>query len=176
MTRASAIDALVRKFTNYRNSRKKTTDENRASEDTDALKAAAAALVDLKTYSKGRNLFKERNNAEILAKRDLLMEENPKLSRVGAFQKALKELWHDADQEFWDAQATSEADDIYEYVNCVTQTIFQLLTPISRNQKLFPDHLYASMRGICRVGGLGDAVLMAFYAFRGHSGQIESGM
>src|ERR1700754_4306499 len=113
MTSTTALDALVRKFTNYRNTRKRYTDDARES-DKEAMKASAIALVDLKTYSKGRNLFKMRNNAEILEKRDILMLKNPKLSQVGAYQKALKELWSEADQESWEAQASSDADDIYE--------------------------------------------------------------
>ena len=57
MTHAAAMDALVRKFTNYRNTRRRGVDEIQTAQ-TEALKAAAAAIVDLRTYSKGRNLFK----------------------------------------------------------------------------------------------------------------------
>lgn len=113
MTHATAMDALVRKFTNYRNTRKRGTDETHTAH-IEALKSAAAAIVDLKSYSKGRNLFKMQHNTEILAKRDELLEENPSLSQVGAYQKALKELWLSTDQEFWEAQAASVAEDIYE--------------------------------------------------------------
>lgn len=113
MTQASAMDALVRKFTNYRNTRKRGLDEVQISI-IENLKIAAAAIVDLKTYSKGKTLFKMRKSAEILARRDELVEENQDLSQVGAYQKALKELWVSADQEFWEAQAASVADDIYE--------------------------------------------------------------
>ena len=51
------MDALVRKFTNYRNTRRRGVDEIQTVQ-TEALKAAAVAIVDLRTYSKGRNLFK----------------------------------------------------------------------------------------------------------------------
>jgi hypothetical protein len=77
------------------------------------MKEAAKALVDLKTFSKGRNLFKKRKHIEVIAKRDELISNNPEISKIGAYQKALKQLWANADQEFWEAQAIGEVQDIY---------------------------------------------------------------
>jgi hypothetical protein len=115
MTLASAREAIIRKFTNYRNTYKRNQDERVTDRDTfDAMKLAASALVDLKTFTKGRNLFKKRNHTDILAKRDQIMGENPAISQVGAYQKALKLLWSEADQPFWEAQALGEAEDIFE--------------------------------------------------------------
>jgi hypothetical protein len=33
---------------------------------------------------------------------------------VAAYQKALKLLWSECDQEYWEEQAVNEAEDIYE--------------------------------------------------------------
>jgi hypothetical protein len=121
------------------------------------MKLAAVALVDMKTFSKGRDLFKRRKASEILIRRDEIMLANPEISQVGAYQKALKQLWSDADQDWWDVQASSVGLDF-------------------RNQKHFPQHLYASLRGLCKAGSLGNLELMTFYAFHDSFGQIESGV
>ena len=78
------------------------------------MKSAASALVDLKTYSKGRTLFKKKRNTEILAKRAEIMAKDPSLPKIAAYQKALKQLWSNQDQDVWEARATGEANDIYE--------------------------------------------------------------
>ena len=112
MTHGMAIDALVRKFTNYRGSRKKAVELEGV--DGDSMKLAASALFDLKSFSGGRNTFKRRNQSEIMARRDAIMKELPEISKVGAYQKAFKQLWSSTDQEYWEAQATSDASDIYQ--------------------------------------------------------------
>ena len=45
-----------------------------------------------------------------------------------------------------------------------------------RNQSNFAEHMFASMRGLCRVGGLGPIELILLYAYRGSLGQIENGL
>ena len=90
MSLATARETIIRKFTNYRNSFKRNS-ENRLT-DTDlyaAMKQAASALVDLKSYSKGKNSFKKHKREEISTLRDRIMRESPGISRIGAFQKAL---------------------------------------------------------------------------------------
>ena len=110
---ASARDSIVRKFTNYRSNRKKP-DASLEQEMIDALKTAATALVDFKTYSKGKNLFKRRMSSEIMARRDEIIQANSDIPLIAAYQKALKQLWAECDQDYWEAQAVGEADDIYE--------------------------------------------------------------
>jgi hypothetical protein len=119
MTLASARESIIQKFTNYRNVilrraqiSNQTKQEN--SELLDAMKLAASALVDMKTFNKGRSLFKQRKESEILARRDELMNIDESLSQVGAYQKALKQLWATVDQDWWDAQAVGEMEDIHE--------------------------------------------------------------
>lgn len=79
------------------------------------MKQAASALVDLRTYSKGRQLFKKRNQKEIAELRDEMLRNDPSLKSIGAFQKALKTLWNDANQEYWEEQSIGEAEDIFEW-------------------------------------------------------------
>jgi len=115
MTLATAKDTIARKFTNYRNNYKRKH-ENRLTDNDlyEAMKHAGSALVDLKSYSKGRNLFKKRHLDEISALRDDIVRNTPGISRVGAFQKALKTLWSKADQQHWETQAVGDVEDIYE--------------------------------------------------------------
>lgn len=47
---------------------------------------------------------------------------------------------------------------------------------LQSNQKSFPEHFYACMRGLCRSGNLGDLELITLYAFRDGLGRIETGM
>jgi hypothetical protein len=111
MTYNTARNTIVRKFTNYRMNWKKVSDDHEVAE---ALKKCAMVLFDARTFSKGRILFKRRKNTEINNKRDEILRENPDISRVGAFQKAWKILWADADQEYWEELASREAEDVYE--------------------------------------------------------------
>jgi hypothetical protein len=111
MSYANAKDTIVRKFTNYRANRKRLNDER--NEIAEALKKCAAALFDAKSFSKGRLLFKRRMLNEINAKRDELLRESPNMSKVGAFQKAWKTLWSETNQDYWDSEAISEAEDVY---------------------------------------------------------------
>ena len=106
--RSRAREAIVRKFTNYRNRNRSKDQSNEAVE---AMKDAAAALLDLKTSSKGRSLFKRRKFTEILDRRDQILESDPQIPAVAAFQKAYKQMWTDADQEYWEAQAEVVDDD-----------------------------------------------------------------
>lgn len=82
----------------------------------EALKEAAASLVDWKAITKGKTLFKRRNRAEINKQRDEILsdEDNSRLPKVAAFQIALKELWRNADQEMWEERATEDRDDVFE--------------------------------------------------------------
>jgi hypothetical protein len=124
MTIATAREAIVRKFTNYRNTYRRNQEERLTDRDLqDTMRLAASALLDLKTFSKGKSLFKRRKNSDILAKRDEIMLDDPVISKVGAYQRALKLLWNGAEQEVWEAQAAGEAEDIFEYIFIISTTI-----------------------------------------------------
>lgn len=103
---------IVRKFTNERNRIKEKDDSQNAKLEA-AMNAAATALVDFRTFSRGKSLFKEQNHAEILTRRAEILAMEDGLPLVAAHQRALKELWHDADQELWETQALLEPDDLY---------------------------------------------------------------
>jgi hypothetical protein len=111
MTLAKARESIVRKFTNYR-TRHHKPDETPSStqQEMESRKIAASALFDLKTVTKGRNRFKRKKYSDIIRRRDELMKEDPKLSQVGAFQKSFKELWQEADQDYWEQEASQEKD------------------------------------------------------------------
>jgi hypothetical protein len=112
MTLAKARESIVRKFTNYRTRHHKPDDPPLSSQqELESRKIAASALFDLKTVSKGRNHFKRKKYADIIRRRDQLLKEDPKLSQVGAFQKAFKELWQATDQDYWEQRA-SEGNDL----------------------------------------------------------------
>ena len=101
MNLAKACDTIVRKFTSYRSRHLKADTTSGAEQrEIDALKLAASALVDWKSLTKGRALFKRRNYTEIIRRRDAIMKEDPRISQLGAFQKASKELWQEADPGF----------------------------------------------------------------------------
>jgi hypothetical protein len=179
MTIATARDAIVRKFTNYRNTYRRNQEERITVTDRellDTMKLAASALVDLKTFSKGRSLFKRRKHSDILKERDVIMLDDPNMSQVGAYQKALKLLWNDADQDIWEAQAQGEAEDVFEYIFIHIVYNNSDYSTTHRNQKIFPPHLFSSLRALCHVGGLGKLEVVAFYAFRDGLDRIETGM
>jgi hypothetical protein len=106
------LDTIIRKFTNYRNTRKRQMDDHSA--EIEALKVAAAAIIDLKTFSKGRAVFKREKHTEICARRAEILAEDPKASLVGAYQKALKELWGETNQRYWEQRAVDVTKDIHE--------------------------------------------------------------
>jgi hypothetical protein len=81
-----------------------------------SMKVAAAALVDLKTYNKGRSLFKRENHQLISSRRAEIMANDPKASGVGAYQTSLKELWEETNQRYWEERAAGESKDIHECV------------------------------------------------------------
>jgi hypothetical protein len=98
-------------FTNYRGRKAKAT---QAKADNDALRAAAASIIDLKTYSKGKTVFVKRNKSRILERRDLLIKKEGLVS-VAAYQKATKQLWNEEEnQDYWEAQAEGLADNVFE--------------------------------------------------------------
>jgi hypothetical protein len=108
------LDTIIRKFTNYRNSRKRQMEGGTA--EIEIMKVAAAALVDLKSFSKGRSLFRRERREEILARRSEILENDPKATPVGAYQVSLKELWEAANQKYWEQRAAELSQDIYEWV------------------------------------------------------------
>jgi len=115
MTIASAREIIIRKFTNYRNSRKRNDDKNAVDREIiESLNTAASAIMDLKAFSGGKRLFKKECHNEIAAKRDELVEDDPELPLVAAYQKALKTLWDNADHDFWENKAGDIIEDIYE--------------------------------------------------------------
>ena len=113
MTQATARDIIVRKFTNYRNNRRDKSDDNGRAE-VDALEANAVALMELRSYSKGKALFNKEKEKEIATRKAMLLAADPSLVPIGALQKAMKQLWAEADREFWEAQASSDDEEIYE--------------------------------------------------------------
>jgi hypothetical protein len=66
--------------------------------------------MDIKSYSKGRNLFKQRKHSEIVTRKTEILLSGEVSSSVGAYQKAWKELWAEADQ----AKYEEEARDMHE--------------------------------------------------------------
>ena len=112
MLLSEARQALLRKWSNYRHTKIDMSSSPNAPQ-VAALKAAAAALCDLKAYSKGKSLFKERNEARIKTRQNQILGQNPSMSQIGAYQTALKELWRQEDQESWEAQADASTEDIY---------------------------------------------------------------
>jgi hypothetical protein len=79
------------------------------------MKAAAAALCDLKAASRGRALFKQKHYSDIIKRRDSILEANPDIGPLGAYQKAFKEAWLEADQEYWESQGAESNDNaIYQ--------------------------------------------------------------
>ena len=111
MTLAKAREGIMRKFTNYRGRHLKSDGiSDTAQQEFESRKLAAAALVDWKTLSRGRALFKRRNYSAIITRREELMKEDPKLCQLGAFQKAFKERWQAADQEYYEREASDEND------------------------------------------------------------------
>lgn len=116
---ATARDTIIRKFTNYRGDllRKeaRTNPDLDAHAEMEAMKQAAAALIDMKSFSKGRSLFRKRKEDEIMALRDQI-QAIEHIPQVAAFQKAWKSLWNEADQDYWETQAVGELEDVFEYV------------------------------------------------------------
>jgi hypothetical protein len=80
----------------------------------ESMKVAAAAIIDLKSYSKGRSLFKKEMQHMITTRRSEILASDPKASAVGAYQTALKELWGDANQKYWEQRAIGDSKDIHE--------------------------------------------------------------
>lgn len=110
-----ARTTIVKKFTNHRN-HCVNVDKISSVKMYQALREAAAALVDYKAFSKGKSLFKRRNLDTIIERRnsiysDSLNTDSP-LPLISAYQKALKELWNEADQDHWERSAADEPEDI----------------------------------------------------------------
>ena len=112
MELAEARKALLRKWTNYRHTRLEATSDPSAPQAA-ALKMAAAALCDLKTYSKGKSFFKEQNETKIKERQTQILGQNPDMSQIGAYQVALKELWRQEDQESWEVKAGASTEDVF---------------------------------------------------------------
>lgn len=75
---------------------------------------AASVLYDLKTATKGRSLFKRNKYDEIIKRRKEIIDDQPSMSQVGAFQMALRELWEKADQEYWERKGSDSSDFVFE--------------------------------------------------------------
>lgn len=107
---AQARQKIVKKFTNYRYAHKENSTNTSASNKALAFSDAASAyFIDVKSYSKGKSLFREQNQSQINLLRDKLMEEGH-LPRVAADQKAVRLLWSEADQGMWEARAFKYED------------------------------------------------------------------
>jgi hypothetical protein len=68
----------------------------------------------MKSFSKGRDLFKEEKHSEITTRKTEILLSGEVTSPVGAYQRALKELWEEADQDDWEAQAKTKGKDVGE--------------------------------------------------------------
>lgn len=118
MSVANARKTIVRKFTNERNRAKDKDLEDSTKKDT-ALRAAAAAMVDYNAYSKGKSLFRRAKNDMIVERRNAIIDEaggKNKMPVAAAHQKALKELWSNADQAYWESEAADDVDDVHGWV------------------------------------------------------------
>lgn len=117
MTVDIARATIIRKFTNHRNHDLAGSEKISDVKMYTALKDAAVALVDFKAFSKGKALFKQRNMDAIIARRNVLYNEalgdGQDLPLVAAFQKALKQLWNGADQDYWEHEAADEPEDVH---------------------------------------------------------------
>lgn len=134
---AEARKVLVRKYTNYRN--KELEEINSGVCDRKfyrQLEAAGAALADFRFLTKGKSAFKREMHQEIIQRRDQIFvqqsktrfeadeegeqEEEPtdkeRLPLIACYQRALKELWEEADQQHWQERAADEPQDIHECV------------------------------------------------------------
>jgi len=160
-------------------------DDRLGNSENDGLKAVATALVDLKTCNQGHSCFKWQNNEEICACQDNILSRTPGTTHIGAYQTSLKELWDKADQDHREKEVLGESRDMHECILTLLSALCSLLSvllpphiPIlpSRNQASLPRPLYKSLRGLCRVGGLSNLELVAFFAHRDRSGQIDMDM
>lgn len=166
----------MRKFTNHRNH-----DLNPEKVNTvkmyNALKEAAASLIDFKAFTKGKVLFKKKNMEAIIAKRNEIYKEalanDIELPLVGAFQKALRLLWNDADQDLWERLGADEVVDVRMYVSLLPLRFSLLIA--TRNQEAFASHMYDTMYALCRSGACGKLELVLFYAFRDYADRIDWG-
>ena len=113
MTRADARVTLLRKFTNDRRQRLSNTGDDGSPDNHGHV--AAAALFDFKNYSKGKSLFKSRHEKQIRERKLQLLKENSALGSIGAYQRAVKELWAAEDEQYWEREAETGRDDIFEY-------------------------------------------------------------
>lgn len=117
MTLKEARSIIVRKFTNYRNKLERNSKGNATNEDViEAMKVAASAIIDYRSYGKGRQLFRRKKHVEILALRDTLMKDDSSLPQIAAYQKAHKQLWEKEEQDSWNEKALGEPEDIFECV------------------------------------------------------------
>jgi hypothetical protein len=80
----------------------------------EAIMNAAAVLMDIKSYSKGRDLFKQRKHSEIVTRKTEILLSGVVSSPVGAYQRAWKELWAEADQDAWEKMAKDQGKGIFE--------------------------------------------------------------
>lgn len=124
---------IIRKFTNYRNKElERSTAGVNDRKMYMAMLESATALADLQIISKGRALFKNEMNDAIVKRRDeLFMSQvsaaadsegedsgedtsEKRLPLIACYQKALKELWEEADKESWEEKAANEPEDVHE--------------------------------------------------------------
>lgn len=115
---SEARKVLVRKYTNYRN---KELEEMKSGvcdrKFYRQLEAAGAALADFRFFAKGKSAFKREMHQEIIERRDRLFlqqkrsgdddegdnegssDNGERLPLIACYQRALKELWEEADQQ-----------------------------------------------------------------------------
>jgi hypothetical protein len=108
MTRANARSTLLKRFTNYRRTRRVApADEGESAGEESELKAAKVAsdgLWDIKTFSNGKSAFVESKQDDIVTLRDDIVTKTG-LRPITAYQKAVKTLWDgEKDRDYWDSQ------------------------------------------------------------------------
>lgn len=192
MNLAEARKILVRKFTNYRN--RAIEEESKGVNDRhfyNALRDAAAALVDFQTMSKAKGLFRRERHTEITKRRDELFAEqskeadsddsdeeggatDEKLPLIACYQRAVKELWEAEDQDYWERRSVGEPEDISAYV--LTTPSCDLDLTSHRNQEHFGRHIFSSLYSMCRLGRLGKLQIALLYAFRDNLDRVVTGL
>ena len=109
------IQAIMRRFTNHANNKMKPKD----------LKAMSLAPVTTSSEGRsvpsffnfdisGKSLFILENEVEIATLYKKISEQDG-IPAGGARNKAIKKLWHKANQEEWESKAAAVANDVPKY-------------------------------------------------------------
>jgi hypothetical protein len=113
-------------------------------------------------------------HSKIASRRTEILLGNPSMSKVGAYAKALAELWAEANQELWESEAASIPKDIYGYVPLnVTSYHFKHRV---RNRERLEQALYPCLRGLCQGGQLGNMGALLLLSYRDSKGRVATSL